>query len=32
MKVSRNTLSVWLYRCKPMLRDLQYVRDLMDNP
>jgi DNA-directed RNA polymerase specialized sigma24 family protein len=31
MNVSRNTLSVWLYRCKPILSELQYVRDLMDN-
>jgi RNA polymerase sigma factor (sigma-70 family) len=32
VKVPRNTLSVWLYRRKPMLRELQYVRDLLDNP
>jgi hypothetical protein len=32
MKVPRNTLSVWLHRRKPMLRELQYVRDLLDNP
>jgi DNA-directed RNA polymerase specialized sigma24 family protein len=31
MRVSRNTLSVWLYRRKPILRELQYVRDLLDN-
>ncbi len=31
MNVTRNTLSVWLYRCKPMLTELHYVRDLMDN-
>jgi DNA-directed RNA polymerase specialized sigma24 family protein len=32
LKVPRNTLSVWLHRRKPMLRGLQYVRDLLDNP
>jgi RNA polymerase sigma factor (sigma-70 family) len=31
MKVPRNTLSVWLYRRKAMLRELRYVRDLLDN-
>jgi RNA polymerase sigma factor (sigma-70 family) len=32
LKVPRNTLSVWLHRRKPMLRALQYVRDLLENP
>ena len=31
MQAPRNRLSVWLYRRKPMLRELQYVREVMDN-
>jgi hypothetical protein len=32
MGVLRNTLSVWLCRCKPSLRTLKCVRELMDTP
>ena len=32
MKLQRNTLSVWLHRFRQRLGDLQYVRELMDNP
>jgi DNA-directed RNA polymerase specialized sigma24 family protein len=31
LEVPRNTLSVWLHRRKPMLRAMQYVRDLLEN-
>jgi DNA-directed RNA polymerase specialized sigma24 family protein len=32
MRVSRNRLSVWLFRYKPRLRGLQYVRALLERP
>jgi hypothetical protein len=31
MRIPRNTLSVWLFRYKRRLRDLQGVRALLDN-
>jgi RNA polymerase sigma factor (sigma-70 family) len=31
LQVPRNTLSVWLFRYKQRLRDLHYVRGLLDN-